>query len=102
MNQMWILKNSKVLLEYIQSRPLSSCNSIKTFDFSTLYTTIPSAGFTYRLSRLKPRAPISRRPPAKVYNILDIVIDLSYTCCHDSSVVFLALHFRIILSEANN
>ena len=40
----WILKNSKDLLEYIhcvQSRSLSSCNSIKTFDFSTLYTTIP-------------------------------------------------------------
>jgi hypothetical protein len=40
-NQMWILKNSKDLLGYIQSRFLSSCNSIKTFDFSTLYTTIP-------------------------------------------------------------
>jgi hypothetical protein len=36
-NQMWILKNSKDLLEYIQSRFLSSCNSIKTFDFSTFY-----------------------------------------------------------------
>jgi len=40
-NQIWILKNSKYLLEYIQSRSLSSCNSIKTFDFSTLYMTIP-------------------------------------------------------------
>ena len=40
-NQMWILKNSKDLLEYKQSRSLSSCNSIKTFDFSTLYTIIP-------------------------------------------------------------
>jgi hypothetical protein len=39
-NQMWILKNSKDLLEYIQYRPLSSCNSINTFYFSTLYTTI--------------------------------------------------------------
>ena len=39
-NQMWILKNSKDLLEYIQSRSLSSCNTIKTFDFSTLYITI--------------------------------------------------------------
>jgi hypothetical protein len=35
-NQMWILKNSKYMLEYIQSRSLPSCNSIKTFDFSTL------------------------------------------------------------------
>jgi hypothetical protein len=40
-NQMCILKNSKELLEYIQSRSLSSCNSIKTFDYSNLYTTIP-------------------------------------------------------------
>ena len=35
-NQMWILKNSKYMLEYIQSRSLPSCNSITTFDFSTL------------------------------------------------------------------
>jgi len=33
-NQMWILKNSKDLLEYIQSRSLYI--SINTFDFSTL------------------------------------------------------------------
>jgi hypothetical protein len=39
-NQMWILKNSKDLLEYIQSRSLSFGNSIETFDFSILYTTI--------------------------------------------------------------
>ena len=38
---MWILKNSKDLLEYIQYWPLSSCNSINTFDFPTFYTTIP-------------------------------------------------------------
>jgi hypothetical protein len=31
-NQMWILQNSKELLEYIQSRSLSSYNSIKTFN----------------------------------------------------------------------
>jgi hypothetical protein len=35
-NQMWILKNYIDLLEYIQSRSISSCNSIKAFDFSTL------------------------------------------------------------------
>ena len=40
-NQMWILQNSKDLLEYIQARSLSFCNSIKTFDLSTLYTNIP-------------------------------------------------------------
>ena len=40
-NQMWILKNLKDMLEYIQSRSFSSCNSVNTFDFSTLYTIIP-------------------------------------------------------------
>jgi len=35
-NQMWILKTSKDLLEYIQSRSLSTCNSITTFDFFKL------------------------------------------------------------------
>ena len=51
-NQMWILKNSKDMLEYIQSRSLSSCNSIKTFDFSTLYTTIPHSKLKDKLREL--------------------------------------------------
>ena len=38
---MWILKNSKDLLEILSSRSHYVCNSIKAFDFSTLYTTIP-------------------------------------------------------------
>jgi len=33
--------DSEDRLEYIESRSLSSCNSIKIFDFSTLYTIIP-------------------------------------------------------------
>ena len=49
---MWILKNSKDLLDYIQSRTLSSCNSIKTFDFSTLYTTIPHSKLKDKLREL--------------------------------------------------
>ena len=51
-NQMWILKNSKTMLEYIQSRSLSSCNSTKTFDFSTLYTAIPHSKLKDRLREL--------------------------------------------------
>jgi hypothetical protein len=49
---MWILKNSKDLLDYIQSRSLSTCNNIKTFDFSTLYTTIPHSKLKHRLMDL--------------------------------------------------
>ena len=40
-NQMWILKNSKELLDNLNAHCLHSVNSIKSFDFSTLYTTIP-------------------------------------------------------------
>ena len=39
-NQMWILENSKELLENLKAQSLHSVNSIKSFDFSTLYTTI--------------------------------------------------------------
>ena len=37
---MWILKNSKELLEHLQSQNFNQTTSIKSFDFSTLYTTI--------------------------------------------------------------
>ena len=39
-NQMWILKNSKELLEHLLSPNFNHITSIKSFDFSTLYTTI--------------------------------------------------------------
>jgi hypothetical protein len=51
-NQMWILKNSNDLLEYIQSRSHSSCNIIKTFDFSTFYTTIHHSKLKDKLREL--------------------------------------------------
>ena len=40
-NQMWILKNSKDLLEYIQSMSLSSCNSIKHYLVLSSFMTYP-------------------------------------------------------------
>ena len=39
-NYMWILKNSKDLLDSFKSRSFSHVSSIKTFDWSTLYTTL--------------------------------------------------------------
>ena len=39
-NQMWILKNSKELLEHLKSPNFNNITSIKSFDFSTFYTTI--------------------------------------------------------------
>ena len=75
------------------------------FDFSTsmnwrsIY--IPtvkscSAGFTYRLDRLKPGASTFRGPPAKVYVVFNTVIWISHLCfnnvlyfLNNPSVIFL-------------
>ena len=49
---MWILKNSKDLLDYLKSQSLSQIYQIKTFDFLTLYTTIPHDKLKERLKDL--------------------------------------------------
>jgi hypothetical protein len=46
---MWILKNSNDLLDNLKSRSFSQVSSIKTFDFSTLYTTLPHDKLKTRL-----------------------------------------------------
>jgi len=51
-NSMWILKNSKDLLDDLNSRSLSKYDSIKTFDFSTLYTTLPHKQLKTRLKEI--------------------------------------------------
>ncbi|KAJ8314953.1 hypothetical protein KUTeg_007103 [Tegillarca granosa] len=51
-NQMWILSSSKELLDHFVSNTLSSVKSIKSFDFSTLYTTIPHAKLKERLKQI--------------------------------------------------
>ena len=51
-NQMWILKNSKELLEHLQSPNFNHIISIKSFDFSTLYTTIPHQKLKSRLATI--------------------------------------------------
>ena len=48
-NHMWILKNSKDLLDNLKSRSFSQVSSIKTFDFLTLYTTLPHDKLKTRL-----------------------------------------------------
>ena len=55
-NQMWILKNSKELLEHLKSPTFNHVTSIKSFDFSTLYTTIPHQKLKDRLTSIIPNA----------------------------------------------
>jgi hypothetical protein len=43
------LKNSKDLLDNLKSRSFSQVSSIKAFDFSTLYTTLPHDKLKTRL-----------------------------------------------------
>ena len=77
MNQKWILKNSKDLLEYIQSRSLSSCNIIKSFDFCTLYTTIPHSKLKSRLRELVQLCFIKKNSKRK-YKYIVLGRDRSY------------------------
>ena len=52
MNQLWILKNSKELLEHLKSPTFNHETSIQSFDFSTLYTTIPHQKLKDRLTSI--------------------------------------------------
>ena len=49
---MWILKNSKELLEHRKSPTFNHVTSIKSFDFSTFYTTIPHQKLKDRLTSI--------------------------------------------------
>ncbi|KAK3094748.1 hypothetical protein FSP39_005718 [Pinctada imbricata] len=51
-NQMWILKNSKELLENLKATNFNHITSIKSFDFFTLYTTIPHQKLKNRLANI--------------------------------------------------
>ena len=49
---MWILKNSKEWLEHLQYPNFNHITSIKSFDFSTLYTTIPHQKLKSRIATI--------------------------------------------------
>ena len=49
---MWILKNSQILSEILDCQPQMLYENVSTWDFSTLYTTIPHKDLIERLSKL--------------------------------------------------
>ena len=49
---MWILADSKELLEHVKSQIFNHVTTIKSFDFSTLYTTIPHQKLNHRLTNI--------------------------------------------------
>jgi hypothetical protein len=71
------LNTTKDLLEYIQSRFLSSCNSIKAFDFSTLYTTIPYPKQKENLKELVQLC-FSKTNGQRIYKYLVLGRNISY------------------------
>ena len=75
MNQM--RKNFKDLLEYLQSRSLFSCNSIKTFDYSTLCTTIPHSKLKDRLRELVQLC-FTKKNGQRIYKYLVLGRDRTY------------------------
>jgi hypothetical protein len=78
-----IMGISKDMLEYIQYRSLSSCNSIKPFDFSTLYTTIPHSKLKDKLRELVQLCFITRNGQGR-YKYLVLGRDRSYFVKHHS------------------
>ena len=49
---MWIIKNSKELLDHLKSPNFNLITNIKSFDFSTLYATIPHQKLKSRLASI--------------------------------------------------
>ena len=76
-NQMWILKNSKELLEHLKSTHFSRVHSIKAFDFSTLYTTIPHSKLKERLAKIISNAFTSKNGNRK-YKFIVVNYDKTY------------------------
>ena len=66
------------MLEYIQPRSLSSCNSIKTFEYSALYTTIPYSKLKDRLRELVQLCFIKKKNGQRRYKYLVIGRHTSY------------------------
>ena len=80
---MWILKNSKELLENLKAQSLHSVNSITSFDFSTLYTTIP-----HDKLKSKSKSIINHRSKAVVPVLVLLFVALWYILRGDLLYVF--------------
>jgi hypothetical protein len=78
-NQIWILKNSKDSLETLSSRSQYVCNGIKTFDFSTFYTTIPHTLLKSRIKELIQRCPQRGMENKGIHILLLVEISLPLT-----------------------
>jgi len=84
-NQMWILKNSKILLENLDKYSQTKITSLKTFDFSTLYTTLPHSKLKSRLADIIHKAFVSKNGKRR-YNFLVVKNNTAYFVNDDTDV----------------
>jgi hypothetical protein len=82
-NQMWILKNSKELSENLKSHDFSRIDSIKTYDFSTLYRTISHNKLKSRLFQIIDKKILNKNVTRK-YKFLVIGKQDTYFVRHHS------------------
>ena len=82
----WPSKKPKIFSDWLSFKNLQNYTPNNFLYITNDPCAVISAGFTYRLVRLKPSASNTRESSVKVYNIFDTVIGLSYTCCHKALV----------------
>ena len=79
------MKNSKDLLDNLKSRSFSQVSSIKTFDFSTLYTTLPHDKLKTRLKETIHKAFSHRNYSSKF--VVSNKIRKGKTCYSEEQVI---------------
>ena len=77
MNQMWFLTTFSVLLENLNKYSHTKFNSLKTFEFSTLYTTLPHSKLKNRLAEIIRNSFISKNGKRR-YNFIVVKNDTAY------------------------
>ena len=98
---MWILKNSKDLLEYIKYMPLSFCNTIKAFDNSTLYTTIPHSKLQDRLKELVQLCFLKQNDQRR-YKYLVLGMNISYFVKKKNTLILSKIPLKLISSTCSS
>ena len=70
-NNMWILKNSASLLLSLDRLDIRTATSVQTFDFSTLYTSIPHDSLKSRISNLVHSA-LRKKDGCVIYTYINV------------------------------
>ena len=76
-NNIWILKNSTSLLSSLDQLDVRTATSVQTFDFSTLYTSIPNNLLKSRISNLVDNA-FRKKDGSVKYNHIKVTRSKGY------------------------